>query len=149
MHYSLVLDHAEVLRPSDLLILLLYGLGSTAIPSVVLQNVRLPQRRWNSAGEIEHTSALEFGILPEMVSFLEDDDVLAIALDSPDLVKHTDGDDIVLWSITPEMKASLDGSLIPAAAEYLGKTAMKLMCFICPPCLEGNLDWYVFFRRFC
>ncbi|KAF9876777.1 hypothetical protein CkaCkLH20_05623 [Colletotrichum karsti] len=140
-YYNLIVDYADILPASDQLLLLVYALGGSSIPEDLLKFVRLPQRRWNSEGEIESTNATAFGLPPELTSLLSDDIELSLATENPYIMKHTLNDDVSALSLSPEFAASLSRALLPKAVDELGATALKFMCFICPPCYEGNTDW--------
>lgn len=142
-HCNLVIEHADALPASCLVLLLLYSLGGLDIPSVVLEGVRSPQRRWSAQGEMEATAAAEFGIPARWIDILHDSAVLEGALVESQAVKQVTDDKIVRWSVSEETRQILDAALIPSTKEYLGGLALRVLCFICPPCLEGNLDWLV------
>ncbi|KAG9256920.1 uncharacterized protein F5Z01DRAFT_493234 [Emericellopsis atlantica] len=142
-YYNLVVDYPQVLPASDLLLLLLHALGGADIPDVIFNRLQKPQKRWNDDGEMEDTSALDFGLPAELLNLASDDENLSPAQSSPDIENKTTKDGVLLFSLTAEAKSRLEDALVPATVEHLGKMAQKLLCYICPPCLEGNLEWSV------
>lgn len=122
--------------------LLLHGLGGTNIPEILLTSVRDPQRRWNAEGEIENTSAIDFGLPAELVDLFSDDTKLAQAMASPYFTRTALDGGIIAWSLHPEVQSSLTHSLLPQTSNELLATALKVICFACPPCYDGNTHWY-------
>ncbi|KAF5583674.1 mfs multidrug transporter [Fusarium subglutinans] len=59
----------------------------------------------------------------------------------PDVVDRIQADGTIAWSLSPERIFSLEEGLAPQTIEVLGITALKLICFVCPMCYEGNTDW--------
>ncbi|ETS83873.1 hypothetical protein PFICI_05749 [Pestalotiopsis fici W106-1] len=142
-YYNLFADYADVLPDSDQLLLLLHGLGGTEIPVVLLKSARLSQRRWNIHGEIESINAIDFGLPKGVVECLSDETVFSSVAASPYIIKQVLEDDTVAWSLRPEFSLFLSQALTPEAMEELGSIALKLLCFACPPCYEGNTDWSI------
>ncbi|KAK4940851.1 major facilitator superfamily [Elasticomyces elasticus] len=60
---------------------------------------------------------------------------------SPYITKHALEDGSMAWSLYPEVDSFFSHSLRPQTAEELGATALKVICFACPPCYEGNTTW--------
>lgn len=126
----------------DQLYLVMYVLGGTKIPAVLLEGIRLPQRRWNADGEVGETSAFQFGLPDAVVSLLCDEAKLSEAIAGPYIVEQIQADDTIAWSLSPERISSLEEALTPQTIEVLETTALKLICFVCPLCYEGNTDWW-------
>lgn len=139
--YNLFADYADVIPATDQFLLLLHGLGGTQIPDKLLQSVRSPQRRWNPDGEIESINAVDFGIPVEVVDCLSNDLVFSSAATSPHITKQVLEDGMVAWSLRPDFSSLLSRTLVPQTRDELGSTALKLLCFACPPCYEGNIEW--------
>ncbi|CZR49050.1 uncharacterized protein FPRO_12487 [Fusarium proliferatum ET1] len=125
----------------DQLYLVMYVLGGTKIPAVLLEGIRLPQRRWNADGEVGETSAFQFGLPDAVVSLLCDEAKLSEVIAGPYIVEQIQADDTIAWSLSPERISSLEEALTPQTIEVLETTALKLICFVCPLCYEGNTDW--------
>ncbi|KAF6822655.1 LipA and NB-ARC domain-containing protein [Colletotrichum plurivorum] len=140
-YYNLFVDYADIIPASDQLLLLLHALGGSQTPESLLTRIRLSQRRWNTEGEIESVSAADFGLSPELITLLSNDVELANATASPYVVKHALDDESLAWSLCPELSAFFSRVLLPKTMEELGVAALKILCFVCPPCYEGNLDW--------
>ena len=138
---NLVVEHAEILGKSCLSLVLLWALGGFGIPSNILESVHLPQRRWDAQGEMQHTNAAAFGIPPEFVSLLTDSDGLEADFVSCGATKQMTDDEVLVWSLPETMVQFLDNALLPATKDYLRSLALKILCFVVPPCFEGNLDW--------
>lgn len=141
--YNLFADYADVIPATDQFLLLLHGLGGTQIPDKLLQSVRSPQRRWNPNGEIESIDAVDFGIPAEVVDCLSNELVFSSAATSPYITKQVLEDGMVAWSLRPDFSSLLSQTLVPQTRDELGSTALKLLCFACPPCYEGNIEWSV------
>ena len=124
------------------MLLLLHALGGSEIPDVLLRSVRCPQRRWNANGEIEGISATEFGLPFGLINALSDDIEYAQIVASSYITKHLHDDGTVSWSVCPEMRSFFNQALLPQTLSELGTTALKFLCFACPPCYEGNTTWY-------
>ena len=141
-YYNLALDHQDFLRPSDQLLLLLHALGGSDIPDALLKAVRLSQRRFSEEGEVHSISAAQFELPVELIKLLSDDAILDQAAESPYMNKSALDDSTVTWSLQPEMKSFFSNALLPEVMNGLGVTVLKLLCFACPPCYEGNTHWY-------
>ena len=61
---------------------------------------------------------------------------------SPYITKHALDDGTAAWSLCPDLVSVLSGTLTTQTAEELAAMALKLICFVCPPCYEGNTTWY-------
>lgn len=142
MYYNLSVGYSDVIPASDQLLLLLHSLGGSSIPDIVLKSVRFPQRRWTADGEIEKTSAAEFGLPLELIGMLSNDAEFSQATLIPYITKHILDDGTILWSLCPELDSFFVNTLLPQSVDELGVIALKLICFVCPPCYEGNTDWY-------
>lgn len=140
-HYNLLAEYSDFVSASDQFALLLHCLGSFDVPDTLLKSVRLPQRRWNADGEIESTTASDFGLPVELTRLLSDDESLDQATRSFGISKHVLDDGIVAWSLSPDLASYLSQAIIPPTRDKLGDTALKLICFACPPCYEGNTSW--------
>ncbi|KAI8667612.1 hypothetical protein NCS56_00898300 [Fusarium sp. Ph1] len=140
-YHNLFVNYADFLADTDILLLLLEALGGHNIPDTLLRSVSSPQRRWNAAGEIQTTDAIQFGLPSELVDVLSDNARLAQSLTSVYIKKHTLDDGTVTWSIDPVSNPQLFSTLLPEVAEALRSVALKLLCFACPPCYEGNTAW--------
>ncbi|KAF5627703.1 ABC multidrug transporter [Fusarium sp. NRRL 25303] len=125
----------------DQLALVMYALGGIDIPAVLLKSIRFPQRRWNADGEVDQTSALKFGLPENLVDLLCDEAKLSEATAGPYVVDRIQTDNTEAWSLSPERMSSLEEVLTPQTIEVLETTALKLICFVCPLCYEGNTDW--------
>lgn len=122
--------------------MILHAFGDALVPTSILECVNLPQRRWNPEGEMHSTSAAEFG-LPSGVlgifSIRGDMDQIIAGLD---FTQHVMGDGTSAWGISPEIRSLLDRTLSTQTKQVLEVVALKLICFACPPCFEGNTTWY-------
>lgn len=141
-YYNLALDYGDFLPPSDQLMLLLYALGGSDIPDVLLKAVRLTQRRWNEEGEMESISAAQFELPVELVRLLSDEIIFRQVVEGSYITKSALDDGTVVWSLETDMKSFFYNSLHPQTMNDLGGTVLKLICFACPPCYEGNTHWY-------
>jgi hypothetical protein len=137
---NLVVEHAEVLAKPCLLLILLYALGGS-IPSAILESMHLPQRRWDTQGEIYHTDAAAFGIPPEFIRLLTDSHGIAEAFIACGAAKHITDDGGLTWSLSDKTMQTLGNRLLPSTKDYLRTLALSVLCFVVPPCFEGNLDW--------
>ncbi|EEU39686.1 uncharacterized protein NECHADRAFT_42845 [Fusarium vanettenii 77-13-4] len=140
-YHNLFVNYADVLADTDILLLLLEALGGHNIPDTLLRSVSSPQRRWNADGEIQTTDATQYGLPVELVDVLSDNTRLAQSLTSVYIKKHTLDDGTVTWSLDPVSNPQLFSNLLPDVAEFLRSVALKLLCFACPPCYEGNTTW--------
>lgn len=119
----------------------MYALGGADIPAVLLTSVRLPQRRWNAEGEVEQTSAAQFGLPVNLLDLLCDETMLSEVMIGPCVVNRIREDNTISWSLSPNTMSSFEEALTPQTIEELETTALKLICFVCPLCYEGNTDW--------
>ncbi|KAH7129084.1 hypothetical protein EDB81DRAFT_697144 [Dactylonectria macrodidyma] len=140
-YYNLFTEHADILPRSDQLILLLCAFGGTGIPLALLKSVRVDQRRWGQDGEIHTTTAIEFGIHPELLTLFLDDEAMTHAGGHPEIMAHELEDGTPTWSISPQTMSKISDSLSPQTKEELENVALRLICFATPPCFEGNTDW--------
>ncbi|KXH56598.1 hypothetical protein CSAL01_03432 [Colletotrichum salicis] len=140
-YYNLFLDYAELIPAADQLLLLLQAFGAVEIPEILLKGVRVPQRRWNTDGEIDAVEASKFGLSNELVKLISDDVEYSCAIESPNIIKRRLDNDTQALSLCPEFSVFLSRALRPRTVEELGAVALKLLCFVCPPCYEGNTDW--------
>ncbi|KAF4500835.1 nb-arc domain containing protein, partial [Fusarium agapanthi] len=62
---------------------IMYALGGTDIPAVLLKSIRLPQRRWNADGEVDQTSAAQFGLPTALLDLLYNEAKLSEAMSGP------------------------------------------------------------------
>lgn len=149
-HHNLFPHYSDVVPASDQLLLLLYALGGSDIPLILFTSIRSPQRRWSEHGEMATTSAAEYGLPPELIRLCGDDDEVNLKqalTESPHITQHTNNDGIALLSLSPEMQAFFSTSLLPVTVATLDDTALKLICFACPPCYEGNTVWSASAKR--
>ncbi|SCV39821.1 uncharacterized protein FFB14_07311 [Fusarium fujikuroi] len=114
----------------DKLYLVMYALGGINIPGVLLKSIRLPQRRWNSDGEVDQTSPLQVGLPDAVVDLLCNETKLSEAIAGPDVVERLQADDTITWSLSPERISSLEEALTRQTIEVLETTALKLICFV-------------------
>ncbi|KAI8300079.1 ABC transporter [Colletotrichum sp. SAR11_240] len=140
-YYNLFYDYADVLPATDQLLLLLYAYGGSDVPEALLKGVRSPQRRWNSDGEIETVSSDKFGLPTELTNLLSDDIECSRATESPYINKHGLEDRTNVWSLCSELAMFFSRVLTPKTMDELGNVALKLLCFVVPPCYEGNTEW--------
>ncbi|KAH7311540.1 hypothetical protein B0I35DRAFT_357406 [Stachybotrys elegans] len=140
-YLNLFVDYSDFIPPHDQLLLLLYGLGGSEVPDTLLRSIRLPQRRWNASGEMDKMTAEEFGLPLEIVQLLSDDREFIQSTSSPHVNKHVLPDGTIAMSLSPYLMSTLSQSLLPHTIEQLGALALKLLCFACPPCYEGNTSW--------
>lgn len=121
---------------------MLFALGDSNIPDVLLKGVRFPQRRWNEEGEIEAISAAEYGLPVELICLLSNEIEFCRAAETPGIIKSALEDGTLSWSLQPDIKSFFSKVLLPQTINDLGGTILKLICFACPPCYEGNTNWY-------
>lgn len=141
-YFNLLVEFGDILPRSDQLLLLIFALGGSDIPVALLKSVRGSQRRWTQEGEIKTTTATDFGLPSELVQFMSDDNCLAQACARPEITKHELEDGTPTWSIRPEVMIPFPDTLSPQTKEDLASMALRLICFACPPCFEGNTTWY-------
>lgn len=144
-YHNLFVDYSDILPASDQLLLLMHSLGGSGIPDMLLKSIRSPQRRWSAAGEMESHSASEFGLPAALIELASDDNLLSTVLAPPYATRFVDINDggTVTWSLSSELSAFLTSALQPQTVSELETTALRVICFACPPCYEGNTFWYV------
>lgn len=121
---------------------MLHALGGSDIPDLLLKGVRFPQRRWNPDGEIESVNAAEFDLPVELINLLSGDRELSQTAAGPYITERLLDNGIIAWSLCPEAETFFSQALRPRTVDALRATALKLICFTCPLCYEGNTDWY-------
>ncbi|PCD25328.1 hypothetical protein AU210_014435 [Fusarium oxysporum f. sp. radicis-cucumerinum] len=141
LYHNLFSEFASFVPAKDQLFLVMYALGGADIPAVLLTSVRLPQRRWNAEGEVEQTSAAQFGLPVNLLDLLCDETMLSEVMIGPCVVNRIREDNTISWSLSPDTMSSFEEVLTPQTIEVLETTALKLICFVCPLCYEGNTDW--------
>ncbi|KAF5543480.1 mfs multidrug transporter [Fusarium mexicanum] len=140
-YHNLFNEFTSFVPAQDQLSLVMYALGGTDIPDVLFKSVRLPQRRWNVDGEVDETSALQFGLPAALFDLLCNEAKLSETIGDPDVVNRIQPDGTTAWSLSPDRMSSFEEGLAPQTIEVLEMTALKLICFVCPLCYEGNTDW--------
>ncbi|KAF4956398.1 hypothetical protein FSARC_11601 [Fusarium sarcochroum] len=140
-HHNLISEYGECFLPSEQGILLLLGLGGTEVPMDLLKSVRIPMRRWTDGGEIKGITAAEFEFRPELVSLLSNDIHLSQVAQRSEVTQHALEDGTLAWSIYPDMQKDLLNRLSPQTIEDWTTTALRLLCFACPLCYEGKVNW--------
>ncbi|KAH7150143.1 hypothetical protein B0J13DRAFT_594555 [Dactylonectria estremocensis] len=140
-YHNLFVEYGDVVPDSDQLPLLLHAFGGLEVPDYIFKSIRVPQRRYNTEGEIQTTKATEFGLPSELISLFSDDHRLARARGCPSISQKVHDDGIVTLSLRPETMSMFSITLLPQAMEHFAILALRLLCFVCPPCFEGNLSW--------
>ncbi|CAG9991149.1 unnamed protein product [Clonostachys byssicola] len=140
-YHNLFSEYPDILPDFSKLSLIIHSLGGSDVPDALLKSVRSPQRRWNPDGEIESNHSTDSGISSEILELLSNDDRLDHAATDPNIIRQTLNDGTVSWSISPEQSSLLAGVLLPETAESLALLGLKLICYACPPCYEGNTSW--------
>lgn len=140
-YYNLVEDYPALIPAKDQLLLVMYALGGTDIPDVLLKSVRIPQRRWNTDGEIQQTDAAQFGLPSDLVDLVCDESKFSAITADSCITSHVKSDNSITWSLCPKLTSTFADTLLPPTLEQLKATALKLLCFVCPLCYEGNTDW--------
>ncbi|KAG5750215.1 hypothetical protein H9Q72_006739 [Fusarium xylarioides] len=140
-YYNLFGEFTSFVPAQDELHLIMYALGGIDIPAVLLKSIRLPQRRWNADGEVDQASAIQFGLPEAFVDLLCNEAKLSEVIAGPWIVDRIQADNTEAWSLSPERMSDLEEALTPQTIEVLETTALKLICFACPLCYEGNTDW--------
>ncbi|KAM5371422.1 hypothetical protein ACJA88_009409 [Fusarium oxysporum] len=141
LYHNLFSEFASFVPAKDQLFLVMYALGGAGIPAVLLTSVRLPQRRWNAEGEVEQTSAAQFGLPVNLLDLLCDETMLSEVMIGPCVVNRIREDNTISWSLSPDTMSSFEEALTPQTIEELETTALKIISFVCPMCYEGNTDW--------
>ncbi|KAF5680207.1 mfs multidrug transporter [Fusarium circinatum] len=140
-YHNLFNEFISFVPDEDQLYLIMYALGGTDIPAVLLTSIRLPQRRWSANGEVDQTSAAQFDLLDPLIDLVCDEAKLSETIAGPYVVERIQEDNTMVWSLSPERMSTLQKALTPQTMEALDATALKLICFVCPLCYEGNTDW--------
>lgn len=140
-YYNLAADYADCLPDEDYVMLLLDALGGSNVPEALLKDCRLEQRRWNALGEIRKVTAADFGLPAELIGILSDDDILLKATQTPYILKSVLADGSATWSLSSDATTRLSKGLQTQTLNELGTLALKIICFTCPPCFEGNTSW--------
>ncbi|KAL7759098.1 hypothetical protein ACKLNR_011525 [Fusarium oxysporum f. sp. zingiberi] len=140
-YHNLFGEFTQFISAKDQFLLIMFALGGTDIPAILLKSVRLPQRRWNADGEVDKTSAAQFGLPVNLVHLLCDKVNLSEIIAGPWVTNRVLEDNTVAWSLSPELISSFAKALTAPTIEELKITALKLICFVCPMCYEGNTDW--------
>ncbi|KAM0494976.1 hypothetical protein ACHAP8_008354 [Fusarium lateritium] len=140
-YYNLVGDFAPFIPARYQFLLVMYALGGTDIPDILLKSVRLPQRRWKADGEIEQSDAAEFGLPVDLVDLLCDEAKLSEITTGPWITNRVQEDNSISWSLCPDLMSNFADTLLDPTKEELETTALKLLCFVTPLCYEGNTDW--------
>uniref|UniRef100_A0A8H7TUI3 Uncharacterized protein n=1 Tax=Bionectria ochroleuca TaxID=29856 RepID=A0A8H7TUI3_BIOOC len=140
-YHNLFSEYTDILPDFSKLSLIIHALGGSNIPDAIFKSVRSPQRRWNPDGEIESNHGADSGISFEILQLLSDDDRLDYAGTNPSLIRQTLNDGTVTWSISPGQSSLLTSVLLPETVESLAILGLKLICYACPPCYEGNTSW--------
>ncbi|KAH7232245.1 uncharacterized protein BKA55DRAFT_710628 [Fusarium redolens] len=135
-YHNLFGDFTSFIPARDQLFLAMYALGGINIPAILLKSVRLPQRRWNADGEVEQTSAAQFGLPVNLVDLLCDEAKLSETIAGPWVADRVREDNTMAWSLSPELMSSFAEVLPAPTIEELETTALKLICFVCPLCYE-------------
>ncbi|KAJ4123923.1 major facilitator super [Fusarium oxysporum] len=99
------------------------------------------ERRWNADGEVDKTNAAQFGLPVNLVHLLCDKVNLSEIIAGPWVPNRVLEDNTVAWSLSPELISSFAKVLTAPTIAELKITALKLICFVCPMCYEGNTDW--------
>lgn len=136
-------DYGDLFPDSDRVLSLLVALGGSNIPLDLLKSVREPQRRWGADGETAPVSTTEFHLSEDMVEILRDDESLARVSCLPSIQQDVLDDGTIVWSIHPEFLRSLESGLSPSTKETWESMALGLICYACPPCYEGKVNWWV------
>ncbi|KAH8898635.1 hypothetical protein GQ53DRAFT_836744 [Thozetella sp. PMI_491] len=146
-YYNLAVDYDDWLPASDQLLLVLHALGGSGIPEALLKGVRSPQRRWNAEGEIECISASESGLPEELIRTLSEETAFSQVAEDPSIVQSVLEGHVVSWTLRPDTISFFIDVLLPRTVEVLGDTALRLICFACPPCYEGNTTWPISLKQ--
>ncbi|RYC93862.1 hypothetical protein BFJ63_vAg3500 [Fusarium oxysporum f. sp. narcissi] len=140
-YHNLFGEFTQFISAKDQFLLIMFALGGTDIPAILLKSVRLPQRRWNADGEVDKTNAAQFGLPVNLVHLLCDKVNLSEIIAGPWVPNRVLEDNTVAWSLSPELISSFAKVLTAPTIAELKITALKLICFVCPMCYEGNTDW--------
>jgi hypothetical protein len=140
-YHNLFNDYSACVPANDQLLLVMYALGGTDIPDILLKSVRIPQRRWNADGEIQQTDAAQFGLPHDLIDLICDESKFSDITAQPYITSHVRSDNTITWSLSPMLMSTFADTLLAPTLEELTATALKLLCFVCPLCYEGNTDW--------
>ncbi|RGP79429.1 hypothetical protein FLONG3_2484 [Fusarium longipes] len=138
---TLLSEYGDCLLPSEQVLLLLHTLGGINVPIDLLRSVRIPMRRWTDGGEIQSISAADFGFSSDLVTVLSNDDVLEQVRQRPEVTQQTLEDGTVVLSLHLQAQGEISSRLSPQTIEDWETTALRLLCFACPPCYEGKVNW--------
>ncbi|KAG8669371.1 hypothetical protein FPOAC1_008765 [Fusarium poae] len=138
---NLLLEYGYCFLPSEQGLLLLHTLGGTEVPVDLLKSVKIPMRRWTNEGEIQSISAIDFGLSSDLVTVLSSDDAVSQLQQRPEVTQKPLEDGAVTLSLHPQAKETIASRLSPQAVEDWETTALRLICFACPPCYEGKVNW--------
>lgn len=138
---NLLSEYGDCFLPSEQGLLLLHTLRGTEVPVDLLQSVKTPMRRWTEEGEIQSISALDFGFSSDLVNVLSNDSVLLQVAQRPEVTQQTLEDGAVTLSLHPQAREEIANRLSPQTVEDWETTALRLLCFACPPCYEGKVNW--------
>ncbi|ENH71784.1 hypothetical protein FOC1_g10004031 [Fusarium oxysporum f. sp. cubense race 1] len=141
-HRNLLLEYGDCISPSEQGLLLLHALGGNDIPLDLLKSAKIPMRRWTNEGEIQSITASDFGFNAEIIRLLSSDERLEELSQRPEVTQQALEDGTIVWSLSPEAQEELSHRLTPQTTEDWATTALKLLCFACPPCYEGKVNWY-------
>ncbi|CCT72922.1 uncharacterized protein FFUJ_12819 [Fusarium fujikuroi IMI 58289] len=112
-YHNLFGEFTSFVPAQDQLFLVMYALGGTDIPAVLLESTCVPQRRWNADGEVNQNSALQFGLPDAVVDLLYNETKLSEAIAGPCVAKRIQADNTIAWSLSPERMSSLEEALTP------------------------------------
>ncbi|EXM20228.1 hypothetical protein FOTG_11818 [Fusarium oxysporum f. sp. vasinfectum 25433] len=141
-HRNLLLEYGDCISPSEQGLLLLHALGGNDIPIDLLKSAKIPMRRWTNEGEIQSITASDFGFNAEIIRLLSSDERLEELSQRPEVTQQALEDGTIVWSLSPKAQEELSHRLTPQTTEDWATTALKLLCFACPPCYEGKVNWY-------
>lgn len=91
---------------------------------------------------MENASAYELDIPAGLIDLLSSQTELSRAMASPYIIRNVLEDGSISVSLNPQLGAFFSNSLTPQTMHELETTALKVICFACPPCYEGNTYWY-------
>ncbi|KAI1056659.1 hypothetical protein LB507_001489 [Fusarium sp. FIESC RH6] len=138
---NLLSDYSDCFLPSDQGLLLILALGGSNVPVDLLKTVKIPMRRWTDGGEIQSIAATDFGFSSDLVGVLSNDEVLSQLGQRPEVSQQTLEDDTITLSLHPHAQQEISERLSPQTIEDWATTALRLLCFACPPCYEGKVNW--------
>ncbi|POR38311.1 hypothetical protein TPAR_01484 [Tolypocladium paradoxum] len=139
--YDLYHEFGDLFPKPDRVMLLLSAFRGATVPVDLLRSVRQPQRRWGPDGEIKTINATDFGIPSEMVEALSDETCLELVGASPNISVRTLDDGTTVWSLDNEWASALMNAVSPHTKEAMAANILKLLCFACPACYEGKVNW--------